>query len=181
MRLRPTNVLAIFGGALALACVAGLLVVLLPLLPFQHQWARRRWEQQRPRHYELEVAWANGWNFGDVLVEVRDNRIVNGVDLDRRQPLDLDNLYSAGYFASIDNLFRLIDGQIRPSSNWRYQLSRYHPLLAHQLDPCAAPLPRVRYDAEYGYPTTIDYYDSSCIETDFNLSNVRIKQFHPLP
>lgn len=180
MALRPTKI-AIAGAALLLACVAGLVVVSLPLLPFQHQWARQRWQQRGLRHYEVDVSWASGWSFGHMQVEMRDNQIVRAVDLDSGQPLSQSRLFQTQHFASIDTLFELIDHQTRLSPNWRYQLARYNRLLGHWLDPCAAPLPRVRYDAQFGYPASVEYYDTPCIETDFNLSTVKITQFHPLP
>jgi hypothetical protein len=171
--------LALLGsGALVAICVAGLA---LTLLPVRHEWARQRWEQRRPRHYELEVSWAHNWSFGHARVEIRDGRLVGGIDLDTGRSLEVNKRGSAAYFGSIDRLFALIEWQTRPAERWQDQLARYHPQLARRLNPCAAPLPAVRYDAEYGYPTDIDYYDTECIARFFNRSSVTIRHFRPLP
>ena len=163
------------------ACIAGIVVVAPSLLSLQYQQAHRRWEQQGLRHYELEVAWANGWSFGHALVEMRDNQLVKGIDLDTGQPLGPGKLLSAAYFGSIDNLFQIVSERVRPSWGWRVQLARLSPLFARWGDPCVAPLSEVSYDAQFGYPTTISYNDSWCAKTFFNYSNVQIKRFTPLP
>src|SRR6185295_14929271 len=93
---------------LLVACIAGIAVIAPSLLSLQYQQAHRRWEQQGLRHYELEVAWANGWSFGHALMEMRDNQLVKGVDLDTGQPLGPGKLLPASYFGSIDNLFQII-------------------------------------------------------------------------
>ena len=181
MSLRPANLLILVGSALLIACMVGLGLAALPLLPFQRQSARQHWQQRGPRHYELEVEWANGMNYGHAQVEIRDNRLVRGTDLDTGQPLGIGKLFSAGYFGSIDNLFALIDGQSRPSLSWRTQLARAFPPLASRLDNCAPPLPVVHYSADFGYPTDIDYNDSWCVARYFNRSSIKITRFHPLP
>lgn len=171
--------LALLGaGMLVIICVAGLA---LTLSPVRHEWARQRWEQRRPRRYELEVSWANNWSFGHARVEILDGQLVSGIDLDTGGPLGASKRSSAAYFGSIDQLFALIEWQTRPAERWQAQLARYHPLLARRLNPCAAPLPGVRYDAEYGYPTDIDYYDTECLARFFNRSSVSIRRFRPLP
>jgi hypothetical protein len=170
----------LFGaGGLALLCVAGLAAALLPLLPFAHQQARQRWERHGPRHYEVEVVWASGWSFGHVRAEVLNEQIVGGIDLDTGQPLSHQRLVASNYFTSISNLFRTIGAQMRPASTWRYQLARYHPLLAEWLEPCAALLPKISYDSELGYPTNIDYRGSPC--QDGGNIFLKIEHFRPLP
>lgn len=112
-------------------------------------------------------------------VEVRDGKVIRGVDLETGRPLEPRRLVNATPFVRIDHLFRMIEEQTRPSSNWRYQLARYHPLLAGRLDPCAAILPNIRYDQRFGYPTSISYRGSPC----FNGENgfLTIKAVRPLP
>lgn len=180
MSLRPANLLILGSSALVIACMVGLALAALPLLPFQQQWARQHWQQRGPHHYELEVEWANGMNYGHARVEIRDNRLVRGTDLDTGLPLSASKQVSAGYFGSIDNLFNLIDSQARPSPSWRTQLARIFPPLASRLDNCAAPLPIVHYSADFGYPTDIDYNDSWCVARFFNRSSIKIAQFRPL-
>jgi hypothetical protein len=119
-----------------------------------------------------------------VRAEVRDNRIVGGVDLDTGRslvPLKLEGAgYGANYYVSIDNLFGLIDALSWSPPDWRVQVARYHPLLAAWFDRCAAPLPQVRYDPEFGYPTNISYRGSPCGGV-LSRGHVRIDQFRPLP
>ena len=166
-------------GGLAIACVIGLAIELAPALPFAHELAHQRWEQRGPRHYELEVSWASGMSFGHARVEMRDNRVVTEVDLDTGRPLERSRLFAASFYASIDNLFRMMGEQIRPASTWRYQLARYHPLLADWLDPCAALMPQIHYDPELGYPTSISYRGSPC--SDGGNVFLKIEHFRPLP
>jgi hypothetical protein len=166
-------------GGLVLACVIGLAIELAPALPFVHEQARQRWEQRGLRHYELDVSWASGLSFGYARVEMLDNRIVAGVDLETGRPLDRNRMIAASAFASIDNLFGMIAAQIRPSTTWRRQLARYHPLLADRLDPCAALMPRISYDSELGYPTSISYRGSPC--SDGGDLFLKIAHFRPLP
>jgi hypothetical protein len=175
--------LAAGSGALALACLLGLAFAVLPLLPFQYQWARQRWEQNRPRHYELEATWRRDQQSGHARIEVRDDQFVAGVDLDTGRALRPAELRDLSRIVSIESMFRVIDARVRPSPNWRHQLGRYHPLLARWLAPCAAPIPQVRYDAALGYPTSISYRGGACIATLVSGENVdvRIERLRPLP
>jgi hypothetical protein len=159
----------------------GIAILALLLLPFQHQQARRRWEQRHIRHYEVEVAWASGWSFGHVRVEMRDNQLVKAVDLDTGRPLDSSKLLWARYFGSIDQLFEIIEVRMRPEWAWRNLLERYSPSLARRIDTCVAPLSDVGYDPQFGFPTNISYNDGWCAITFFDYSNVKVTQFHPLP
>jgi hypothetical protein len=176
---RARLLLGVLAG-LVLACAAGIAAALPALPAFAHQQARQRWELRGPRHYELEASWASGWSFGHVRVEVLNDRIVSGIDLNTGRPLDHKRLFTASFFTEIDNLFRMIGQQLRPASTWRFQLARYHPRLARWLDPCAALLPRVQYDTELGYPTTINYRGSPCIDAGENIV-LKIERFRPLP
>jgi hypothetical protein len=177
MSLRATVLFGI--GGLVFLCAAGLVVALLPMLPFTYQQARQRWEQHGPHHYEVEAVWASGWSFGHVRAEVLDEQIVAGIDLDTGQPLSRQRLVASSYFTSVSNLLRTIGAQIRPSSTWRNQLARYHPLLADWLDPCAALMPKISYDPELGYPTSIDYRGSPC--QDGGNIFLKIERLRPLP
>jgi hypothetical protein len=173
----------LIGGlaAVGVAFTVGVVLVVLPLLPFTDRQARQRWEQLRPAHYEVDVTWASGWRFGSARVELRDGALVRGVDLDNGQPLDFRKRQDARYFASIDNLFKILDERLRPAWYWRVQLARHYPQLASRLSTCVAPLSSVSYDAEYGYPTDISYNDGWCANTFFTYSNVKITRFRPLP
>lgn len=179
MSSRRVSLLLCVTAGLALACVAGLALVLLRL-PLAHQQARQRWEQRGPRHYQLEAAWASGWSYGHVRAEVRDNQIVAAVDADTGQPLERSKFIVAGFYTSIDSLFGMIDAQIQPASTWRYQLARYHPLLANWIYRCTALLPRIEYDPELGYPASIDYYGNPCFNGSQSVL-VKIERLRPLP
>ncbi|MBC8161497.1 MAG: hypothetical protein H7Z42_09795, partial [Roseiflexaceae bacterium] len=80
MSSRVIKLVVLSSGTLLLTGVVGL-ALLFSLLPRQYQWFQRRWNQQAVQHYELEAMWASGMSRGHVLAEVRDNRIVAGVDL----------------------------------------------------------------------------------------------------
>jgi hypothetical protein len=173
----------LIGSAAMLLVVSfvGIAILALLLLPFQYQQARRRWEQRHIRHYEVEVAWASGWSFGHVRVEMRDNQLVKAVDLDTGRPLDSSKLLSARYFGSIDQLFEIIEVRMRPEWAWRNLLERYSPSLARRIDSCVAPLSDVGYDPQFGFPNRISYNDGWCTITFFDYSNVRVVGFQPLP
>ena len=172
----------VFGvAALLLACIAGVLLAVLPLLPFTHQQARARWEAQKPRHYEVDVAWAHGWSFGHAHVEMLDGKLVRALDLDTGQPLAANKRSDAGYFASVDNLFGVLDQRFRSEWYWRVQLQLHYPQLAQRMFTCVAPLSDVTYDAEYGYPNDITYNDGWCANTFFTYTNVKLMGFRTLP
>jgi hypothetical protein len=175
---RATLLLCVTAG-LALACSA-MLGFLALRAPLAQQQARQRWQQRGPRHYELEATWANGMSYGHVRAEMLDNRLVAAVDLNTGQPPERPQLAAARFFASVDSLFGMIDEQIRPERSWRYQLARYHPLLAEWIDRCTASLPSVQYDPDFGYPASIEYYGNPCFNGSRNVS-VTIDRFQPLP
>jgi hypothetical protein len=165
------------GLALASIAVLGFLVLRAPIA---QQQARQRWQQHGPRHYELEATWANGMSYGHVRAEMLDNRLVAAFDLDTGRQPERPQLIAAGFYGSIDSLLTMIDQQLEPESNWRYQLARYHPLLAEWIDRCTALLPQVEYDPEFGYPISIDYYGNPCFNGSRSVS-VKIDRFRPLP
>jgi hypothetical protein len=168
-------------AALIVVGIVGIVTLALMLLPFQYRQARQRWEQQRISHYHMEVTWAGGWSYGHVLVEMRDNQLIKAVDLETGQPLDQNRLLTARYFASVDNLFEIIDARMQPKWVWRNLLERAAPALARQIDACVAPLSDVRYDPQFGFPTKIAYNDGWCAITFFDYSNVTISGFQRLP
>lgn len=179
MRRSMVQLMGMGLGVVLLLGAVALAIAVYPLTQWYHQHARAQWEQQHLTHYEVTAYWASEMSFGHVRAEVRDDKVISGTDLDTGQPLSPAGMANASYFVSVDNLFRAINEQMRPSSSWRYQLARYHPLLARELDPCAALLPRVSYDAALGYPTSIWYRGTPC----FNGGNIylTIEQLHPLP
>ena len=179
MRRSVVQVLATGVGVLLLLGAVASAITIYPLTQWYHQHARMQWEQQRLTHYEVTAYWASEMSFGHVRAEIRDNKVISGTDLETGLPLSPNAMANASYYVLVDNLFRMIQEQIRPASSWRYQLARYHPLLARQLDSCAAILPRVSYNATLGYPTSISYRGTPC----FNGGNIylTIEQLRPLP
>ena len=173
----------VLGGLIALlvALLAGAAALVAPFAPLQYQRASQRWQQQGERHYELEISWANGWNYGSARVEMRDGKVVRAIDPATGQPLAPNKQMNAGYFGSVDNLFTIIRTSVLPELNWRNLLAHLVPALAHRLVSCDAPLPAVSYDQRFGFPTEIWYNDSWCANTFFNYSNVKITNFRPLP
>lgn len=180
---RLAGALIVGVGTLLIVCLTGLVIMVQSLLPLRHAHARQIWEQNRVNHYELEVEWETTWSRGHVRAEIRDDRIVGGVDLDSGRPLvplRLENAgYGANYFMVVEHLFNLIEAQTQAAGNWRTQAARYHPLLAHALDPCAVPMPRVRYDDTFGHPTHIHFFGSPCRAQ--GEGKISIKRFQPLP
>lgn len=166
------------GFVLMLVAVGG---IMLSVLPFQYQQAHDLWREQRVRHYVVDVSWANGWDVGSARVEMRGNEIVRAIDPANGQPLAASKVFSAKYYASMDNLFLIIEQRVGPAWNWRNLLARYLPDLARKVDPCISPLGDVAYDPDYGFPTMIWYNDSWCANTFFNYSNVKVTNFTPLP
>lgn len=183
-RLQRTPVLfGLISLLLLFVCFAAMLWQLLPLQPWYYHQARQHWNQQAINHYEMEVVWSSDWSQGHVRAQIRDKRIVGGEDVQSGQslvPLKLESAgYGANYFMVVENLFGLIEAQMRPAANWRTQVARYHPLLSVWLDPCAAPLPQIEYDDQFGYPEHIHYVGNPCrAQGDVNIT---IIQFQPLP
>src|SRR5262245_61403832 len=129
MPSHSTKWLAIAATTMALACAAGVALVLLSA-SFRFERARQRWEERRPPHYVITYNWASGWSFGNVQVEVRNGQVIRGTNVDTGQPLEPYQLKTASYYATIDNLFDTIAYQLRPAPTLLGQLARYHPLLA---------------------------------------------------
>jgi hypothetical protein len=181
MTPRRASVLLLSCGALLLACAA---TAALSALPFPQRWARERWEQRRPQHYQLVVLWNDSLGPPHhVRAEMRDRQLVAAVDITTGQPLDLGRLGAERNVLEVDRLFDTIARQSRPSPDWRTQLARYHPLLARWLNPCATRLPDVAYDTEYGYPISVRYHSSTCVDTlAFRMdTSIKVEEFHALP
>jgi hypothetical protein len=163
------------------ACGMGVLLHLAPPLAWQDQDARARWVAQGVRHYRADISWADGWQVGAARVEVRDQQLLAAVDLRSGAPLVAAQYSSAGYFASVEKLFTLVETRIAATMDWRRRLGLLHPLLARWFKPCVVPLGRVHYDPSYGYPTLIEYNDGGCGAEFFTYSKVTMTNFTPLP
>ncbi len=181
MTPRRASLLLLCGGALLLACAV---IAALSALPFQQRWARERWEQRRPQHYELVVLWNDSLSPPrHVRAEMRDRQLIAATDIDTGRSLDLARLGAERNVLEVDRIFDMIARQSRPASDWRTQLARYHSLLARWLTPCVTRLPDVTYDAEYGYPTSVRYHSSSCVDSlAFRMdTSIKIERFRALP
>jgi len=181
MTPRRASLLLLICGAMLLACV---LIAALSALPFQQRWARERWEQRRPPHYELVVRWNDSLGPPHyVRAEMRDRQLIAVTDIATGRPLDLATLGAERNLLEIDRIFDMIARQSRPNADWRTQLARYHALLARWLNPCVTRLPDVAYDAEYGYPASVRYHSNSCVDSlAFRMdTSIKIEQFHALP
>jgi hypothetical protein len=184
MPARRTRALLLSYGTILLACAVAAALIILPALPFRQRWARERWAQRQPQHYELVVLWNDALSPPrHVWAEVRDRQLIAATDLGSGQPLDLRTLGAERNVLEIDRMFDIIARQSGLGRDWRTQLARYHALLAHWLSPCVTLLPDVAYNAEYGYPARIRYHSNTCVDslafrTD---TSIRIEQFRPLP
>jgi hypothetical protein len=179
MARRARNLLLAAAVVLSLLCVGGLALGLTRYLPLRQAEARRLWAERGPRHYEIDLSWAAGWNYGAARVEMRDGRLVRALDLQTGAPLPDHRRFAAGFYANVDNLFAVIDEELRPAPSWRGQLARYHPLLAEWIDRCAAQMPDVAYDRALGFPTRISYRGTPCVNGE-NLS-LSVYRLQPLP
>ena len=181
MDSRATHITLVVIVLMLLTCIVGLG---LGLPQLEHQRARARWEQRHPRHYTLDASWQDGLGTArHVHLEVRDNRVVAGVDRDTGDPLSPLQVTVAARFVSVDALFEHIAVARRPPPTWRDQLARTLPALAPLLSPCLRPVPDVRYDPELGYPVHVHPRASPCIAPLLYQEDVRIdiERLQPLP
>ena len=179
-RFAKQLVIGLLATLVAMITLAALFVVFV-FTPYRYEHAHQLWVQQQPRHYQVEVSWASGWDVGNARVEIRDKQFVRALDLDTGQPLAVNKLNSASYFGSVDQLFTLIKKQVQPNWNWRNIVAHYIPQLAQKLKACTAPLGEVEYNSTYGYPANIWYNSAWCTNSFYSYSNVKITRFDVLP
>ena len=181
--MRLVRLIVVVGAVLLLIGLGGAVAVAWPVLPFQQRWARERWQQRRPAHYLLQVRWNDVRGVRYLRAEIRDGRAIAITDLDTGAAIEPQQLGASLAMLDIDRLFDAIEDQSRPVANWRAQIARYHPLLSRWLDRCVERLPDVRYDAEYGYPTSIGFHSNPCLDALAFRSDTRvtIEQLEPLP
>jgi hypothetical protein len=149
---------------LLLALVAAMLAVLLAQVrsPLTYSSARERWERQAPQHYELEVeAQAEGVAM-HLLLEVRDEQLVRGINLRTGALLTADHLAPYRTWLPIDRLFDLIELRSYGGNTWRHRVAALTPGVAQQLQWCLARPMRVGYDPQLGYPATVRFRENVC-------------------
>jgi hypothetical protein len=150
-------------GAVLVAGLTAVALALAPVLPFSHQAARARWQQQEIHRYRIEVRAHNPWLTRHALLEVDHERLVSGVDLATGRPLDPDDLRSLSDLFPVNRMFYRIEKIMIWPATWRRQVIRVAPWLRMWLDPCAAPPAIIRYDLGLGYPIEIRESGSPCI------------------
>ena len=163
--------LSVLVGLLAfltmLACAGGLWLSPLSLLPL-NELARARWQAQAIGHYRMTARFSQGWLLsGPWTVEVRDDRVVGGVDATTGVRLSALQLRVAQDRLPIDKVFQSIEGELRTPTlssprDVPSLLARLVPSLRRQLDRCAARMPDVAYDPALGYPSGVTAYASPC-------------------
>jgi hypothetical protein len=166
-RWHPAFWLALGVLLLALACAGGLWLSPLGLWP-QNGLARARWQAQAIRHYRMTARFSQGWILsGPWTVEVRDERVVGGVDARTGAPLSALQLRVAQDRLPIDRVFQAIDDELRTPAlrsprDLPTLLARLVPPLRRQLDRCAARMPDVAYDTALGFPSGVSVHPSPC-------------------
>ena len=105
MAARHRRWFALGSGALVLGCAAAFVLLALALPPAQLRRARERWEQRRPRHYELVVLWNDSVGLlHHVRGEVRDGRVIAMTDLgsicERRAEMTANSAPTKNAFAT---------------------------------------------------------------------------------
>jgi hypothetical protein len=181
MDSRATHITLAVIILMLLTCSVGCVLVLPQL---DHQRARARWEQRRPRHYTLDASWQDGLGTArHVHLEVRDNSVVAGVDRDTGHPLSPLQLRVAARFVSVDAIFEHIAVAKQPAPRWRDQFARTFPALAPWINPCLRPVPDVRYDRELGYPVHVHPHANPCIAALLYQEelHINIERLEPLP
>jgi hypothetical protein len=166
--------------ALASCAVVGAGLLLAPASPLRHELARQQWLRRAPPHYEIEARWSSGGWSVRARLEVRDGRLVDGVDLRSGQRLDAIELGMLGHMFPVERTFDEIDTLRRWPATWRGRLASLLPWpLARRVERCSTPPPRVRYDVQFGHPVAIDSFANPC----FNGIGyrVRIDNLRPLP
>src|SRR5262245_44120114 len=108
--------LSVLVGLLAfltmLTCAGGLWLSPLSLLPL-NELARARWQAQAIGHYRMTVRFSQGWLLsGPWTVEVRDDRVVGGVDATTGARLSALQLRVAQDRLPIDKVFQSIEGEL---------------------------------------------------------------------
>jgi Family of unknown function (DUF6174) len=150
-----------------LACAIGLWLSPLGLVP-QNGLAKARWQAQAIRHYRMTARFSQGWILsGPWTVEVRDDRVLGGIDATTGVPLSALQLRVAQDRLPINKVFQSIEGELRTPAltsprDLPTLLARLVPPLRRQLDRCAAWMPEVAYDPALGYPSGVTVYASPC-------------------
>ena len=169
-RLRTLATAGLLGGTAGLLVALGALVLLRreplpPLDPDLLAAARRRWEQNRPPDYDLEVR-VSGRQPADYRVEVRDGRVV--VALRNGRPLRSERTFDTW---SVPGMFNTLASDLAHAARWEAgQAEAGVP----QLDL------RCQFDPQYGYPAR--YHRTELVRFGANPSVLwEVTRFDPAP
>lgn len=149
-------------GGLLVAVLAVVLSAYLFHAPFTYESAHARWEQQALEHYALEVEARDDQIDLHLLLEVRDERLVSGVNLRTGKRLTADDLAPQLTWLPVERLFDRIELERYISTTWRHQVADLAPWVAQQLSWCYVRPMHVAYDPQLGYPATLRFRHNVC-------------------
>jgi hypothetical protein len=167
-RQTPITLIVTLTALLLLACLAGLWFA--PTGFFAHlDLARTTWQSKRIAHYHMTARWTYGTIVnGPWSIEVRDRRVLNGMDVRSQRALTRAEILLAQQNIEIGALFEAIYGEVKPSlsNTTRAMLARTvaeaSPELRDLIARCAARLPSVEYHPTLGYPIGVTAHGSPC-------------------
>lgn len=145
-----------------LAGVAGSVFVALPGLPLSYDAARSRWNNYRLDHYQIELQLDSPWQQSHLLLEVRKEKLVAGIDLRNGSPLTPGALAAQSLWLPIDRMFDRITNLGRHQYTWQERLGGLSPWLAQQLHLCIDPPTQIRYHSQLGYPAEVRLIRNTC-------------------
>ncbi len=152
-----------------LALVALVLVlgtgIIAPEVALSQQVARQRWARFGLRHYQVEMKFVSQWRSAHTLLEVRDGRLIDGIDLDGGDRLSAVELRAQAFWMPIDRLFDQLEVWSRRMT-WMEQVAGVAPWLAQQLQWCVETPVQVRYDERLGYPAELRFGRNVCRSSD---------------
>jgi len=179
MSSRSIKLIALPLALLACACGAAAWLGGPGLLAPELALARQRWERQHIDHYQIEVRWRPIWPEMHAMLEVRDERIVSGVDLSTGRQLAPGQLRALQGVFPVSRTFELVERLTRWRYTWRARLAWLVPWIESRVETCGVPPPVVQYEKRLGYPTRIIQPRGRCFSAiGFAAS---IDQLNPLP
>jgi hypothetical protein len=159
----------LFGSLGALFAALALTLAILPAqlpAPLTHESARAAWARQALRHYSMEVAAQTDNVNLHLLLEVRDERFLGGVNLRTGAQLTPNDLAPYLIWLPVDRLFDWIELQRYVDNTWQRRVADLAPWAAQQLGWCYAQSLRASYDPQLGYPATVHFRKNVCSPHD---------------
>jgi hypothetical protein len=168
----------------------------------KHLRAEERWAQLKPYHYIYTIEIHSSFWDHRFQIEILNNGFLGMINLESGEPAELWKMEPNSFlhttnelmeYLVIDGVFRLIHQAIHPPYNAQSFLARANPNLYYSLamkgvlpfdwQGCNPAYPRVRYDAEIGFPRQVYLYGQPCssvIDLHMPISLV-IQDFTKLP